>query len=133
MSFGPFTLKNSYIQDGNFILELADSEGIVRFRPKRFVSFSRHQIVYAKAKQLQGHLVTTETSNPSKNPPEQWWIDVKEYHAAPNTVDQVIYRSEHKYTEEQQSCIEKFQAVNHLKISALAGTGKTTTLYGIAN
>lgn len=133
MPFGPFTLQNSYIQDGNFILELADSEGIVRYRPKRFVSFSRHQIVYAKAKKLQNQLVTTETSNPSRNPPEQWWIDVNEYRAATNAVDEVVSRLEPKYTEEQQRCIESFHAANHLKISAFAGTGKTTTLLGIAS
>jgi len=133
MSFGPFTLQNSYLQDGNFILELADSEGIVRFRPKRFESFSHHQIVYAKAKKLQGRLVTTETSNPSRNPPEDWWIDVNEYRTATNAVDQVVPNQKPTYTEEQQRCIASFHAANHLKISAFAGTGKTTTLHGIAN
>lgn len=131
MSFGPFTLKNSFLQDGNFILELADSEGIVRFKPKRFVSFNRHQIVYAKAKKLEGQLVTTETSNPSRNPPEEWWVDVNEYSPTTNNVDQVVTQTE-QYTEEQLGCIESFHADHHLKISAFAGTGKTTTLHGIA-
>jgi len=125
-------LKNSFIEDGCFILELEDSEGIVRYLPRRFVSFSRHELMLAKAKRLEGKLVVTETSNPHKNPPEKWWIDVNEYRggAVPSIASSSVGT---KFTNEQLQCIESFQTSSQLKISAFAGTGKTTTLLGIAN
>lgn len=133
MSFGPYKLKNSYISGSCFILELADADGNVLHRPKRFVSFSGHDRVYRKAKQLEGRLVTTQTSNPRKNPPEDWWIDVDAHGDGTNEIEATSKRNEPRYTDEQLSCIETFQSESHLKISALAGTGKTTTLLGIAN
>jgi UvrD/REP helicase N-terminal domain/UvrD-like helicase C-terminal domain len=132
MPFGPYFLKKSFIDDDCFILELADSDGIVRYRPRRFVSFSRHELMLAKAKRLEGKLVVTETSNPQKNPPEKWWVDVNEYRggATPSIANASV---ETKFTQEQLQCIEKFQTSSQLKISAFAGAGKTTTLLGIAN
>lgn len=79
MTFGPFLLKKAYVDGDSFVIELADSNGVVRYRPKRFVSFSRHSELYSKAKRLEGSFVTTETSNPEKNSPEQWWIDINAY------------------------------------------------------
>ena len=132
MPFGPYILKKSYIEGASFVLELADSEGNVRYRPRRFVSFSRHEFMYAKAKRLEGRLVTTETSNPHKNPPEQWWVDVNEFHESSirNDTPDICKPA---LTKEQLQCIESFQIASQLKISAFAGTGKTTTLLGIAN
>jgi len=63
MTFGPFILKNSYIDEDVFVLELADKEGNILYRPKRFVAFSGHQDVYNKAQRLKGQLVTTKTAN----------------------------------------------------------------------
>lgn len=133
MTFGPYKLKNSYISGSCFILELADADGNVLYRPKRFVSFSGHDRVYRKAKQLEGHFVTTQTSNPRKNPPEDWWIDVDAHGDGSKEIEAPSRGNEPRYTDEQLSCIEKFQSESHLKISAFAGTGKTTTLLGIAN
>lgn len=132
MPFGPYVLKKSYIEGSSFVLELADGEGNVRYRPRRFVSFTRHEFMFAKAKRLEGKLVTTETSNPHKNPPEQWWIDVNEFHGSSvsnigSTMSQPVF------TIEQLQCIKSFQGASQLKISAFAGAGKTTTLLGIAN
>lgn len=133
MTFGPFILKKAYVDGVNFVLELADSNGVVRYRPKRFVSYSRHSELYAKAKQLEGSFVTTETSDPVKNSPKQWWIDVNAYRSEGEQLDRgsrsglgVIP------SHEQERCIESFRQCKQLKISAFAGTGKTTTLVGIA-
>lgn len=115
-------------------MELADETGVVRHRPKRYVSFSGHSIVFAKAKKLEGMRVTTRTSNSIKNPPEDWWIDVDAYKSETNSTSKTSDHSSTKYTEEQEKCIEIFHSSSdQLKISAFAGTGKTTTLLGIAN
>ncbi len=102
MTFGPFTLKNSFVNGGIFVLELADETGVVRHRPKRYVSFSGHSIVFAKAKKLEGMRVTTRTSNPIKNPPEDWWIDVDAYKSETNSTSKTSDHSSTKYTEEQE-------------------------------
>ena len=132
MTFGPFILKNSYISGSCFILELADADGKVLHRPKRFVSFSGHDRVLRKAKQFEGRLVTTQTSNPKRNPPEDWWIDV-DVHGDEHEIGFASKSVEPSYTPEQLECIERFKSGANLKISAFAGTGKTTTLVGIAN
>ena len=103
-------------------------------QPKRFVSFSRHSELYSKAKRLEGSFVTTETSNPEKNSPEQWWIDINAYPSEGQQLDSgprsgIGVRP----TDEQERCIESFSKCDQLKISAFAGTGKTTTLVGIAS
>lgn len=134
MTFGPFILKNSYIDGASFVLELADSNGVVRYRPKRFVSYSGHSELYAKAKRLEGSLVTTETSNPTKNSPEKWWIELNAYPTEKRQLDRgSLSETGVKLTQEQEQCIESFRQCKQLKISAFAGTGKTTTLVGIAN
>lgn len=134
MTFGPFLLKKAYVDGDSFVIELADSNGVVRYRPKRFVSFSRHSELYSKAKRLEGSFVTTETSNPEKNSPEQWWIDINAYPSEGQQLDSgprsgIGVRP----TDEQERCIENFSKCDQLKISAFAGTGKTTTLVGIAS
>lgn len=133
MSFGPFILRDSYVQDGVFILELADDDGNVKYRPGRFIHYSQHDRLYIKAQKLKGKLVTTETVNPTKNSPQKWWIDINEYRAGNASYSQTGNEQMQNYTEEQRECIKKFLSVNNLKISAFAGTGKTTTLLGIAN
>lgn len=133
MTFGPFILKTSYISGSCFILELADADGKVLHRPKRFVLFSGHERVFRKARQLEGRLVTTQTSNPKKNPPEDWWIDVDAHGEDDRAIDSASKSVETSYTAEQMECIERFKSAGNLKISAFAGTGKTTTLVGIAS
>ena len=133
MSFGPFILKDAYICGGIFILDLADTEGTVRHSPGRFVHYSNHDQLFSKALKLKGKLITTETSNPSKNSPEKWWIDINEYFGNIEVISNPITKKSPKYTQEQQECIAIFNIANHLKISAYAGTGKTTTLLGIAD
>jgi hypothetical protein len=48
------------------VLELIDKEEGLTYRPKRYVSYSGHIQVFAKAKALEGRLVTTLTSNPGR-------------------------------------------------------------------
>lgn len=134
MTFGPFLLKKAHVDGESFVLELADSNGVVRYRPKRFVGYSRHSELYAKAKRLEGSFVTTETSNPAKNSPKQWWIELNAYPSEREQLDSGPRPGIGvRLTHEQERCIESFSKCDHLKISAFAGTGKTTTLVGIAN
>lgn len=133
MPFGPFFLNRAYVDGSVAVLELIDKEVGLTYRPKRYVSYSGHIQVFAKAKALEGRLVTTLTSNPAINRPEDWWIDVYEYLTEPSTRHGSIAQPSKKYTQEQQECIEKFHSSAQLKIAAFAGTGKTHTLIGIAN
>ena len=133
MPFGPFFLNRAYIDGSVAVLELMDKEAGLTYRPKRYVSYSGHIQIFAKAKALEGRLVTTLTSNPAKNRPEDWWIDLDEYLSDPGSRSGAIAQSSKKYTQEQQACIEKFHSSAQLKIAAFAGTGKTHTLIGIAN
>ncbi|MDP2095522.1 MAG: AAA family ATPase, partial [Hydrogenophaga sp.] len=134
MTFGPYKLKKSYIRGQYLFIELADSNGVVRYRPKRRVDFDGHSDVHAKAGRLEGCLVTTETSNLAKNPPEEWWIDVNAYPSDREQLDRGSLSGIGVIpTHEQERCIESFIKFDDLKISAFAGTGKTTTLVGIAN
>ena len=96
--------------------ELADSEITVRYRPKRFVSFSRHQIVYAKAKSFKVDDHNGDV-NPEE-PPEHWWVDVNEYRAATDAIKAwplVLNLRRNK------SAALKLHTANRLKISAFAG------------
>lgn len=116
---------------------MADKDGNILYRPKRYVvfrgqPFRGHQEVYNKAQRLKGQLVTTKTANPAKNSPEQWWIDINPHYASLTSVA-VSASKEPTYTDEQEQCIASFHGSGHLKISAFAGAGKTTTLLGIAN
>ena len=79
MSFGPYKLVKAKIEGGALVLELADETGQVIFRPRRLSSYYGHDLILAKAKNLEGKLVITTTVDSQKNPPKFWWIDVDEY------------------------------------------------------
>lgn len=59
------------------MLHLGNEEGQVLYRPRRLLSFDNTEAVHKHAKSLIGSMVSTETSNPSRNPPEKWWVSVR--------------------------------------------------------
>lgn len=79
MSFGPYKLVQVKVEGGALVLELADETGQIVFRPRRLSSYYGHELILAKAKELEGKQVITTTIDSRKNPPKFWWIDVDEY------------------------------------------------------
>lgn len=106
MTFGPFTLKGVEIQGDNLVLNLADSNGIVLYHPKRKLRYGQSADAKRHAEALIGTLVTTETFDPIKWPSKDWWLSVKAH-------------VEKQAPVAQKSCT---------KIFGPPGTGKTTTL-----
>lgn len=106
MTFGPFILKSVEIIGDNLVLNLADSNGIVLYRPKRKLRYGQSADAKRHAESLIGQLVTTETFDPFKWPAKDWWLSVKAH-------------VERKAPVAPKSCT---------KIFGPPGTGKTTTL-----
>lgn len=77
MTFGPFTLKSVEIQGDNLVLNLADSNGVVLYQPKRKLRYGQSADAKRHAESLVGQLVTTETFDPIKWPAKFWWLSVK--------------------------------------------------------
>ena len=72
MTFGPFTLKSVEIQGDNLVLNLADSNGVVLYHPKRKLRYGQSADAKRHAEALIGGLVTTETFDPIKWPAKEW-------------------------------------------------------------
>lgn len=106
MTFGPFTLKSVEIQGDNLVLNLADSNGVVLYQPKRKLRYGQSADAKRHADSLVGRLVTTETFDPIKWPAKYWWLSVKAH-------------VEKKAPIAPRSCT---------KIFGPPGTGKTTQL-----
>jgi len=106
MTFGPFTLKSVEIQGDNLVLNLADSNGVVLYHPKRKLRYGQSADAKRHAEALIGGLVTTETFDPIKWPAKEWWLSVKAHVAKHGPVV-------------PKSCT---------KIFGPPGTGKTTQL-----
>lgn len=79
MTFGPFTLKSVEIHGDNLVLNLADSNGVVLFRPKRKLRYGQSEEAKRHAEALTGALVTTETFDPIKWPSKDWWLSVTKF------------------------------------------------------
>ena len=79
MTFGPFTLEGVEIDGSALVLNLADSTGMVLHRPKRLLRYSESADAQRHAQSLVGKQVTTETYDPSKYSPKNWWLSVKEH------------------------------------------------------
>lgn len=79
MTFGPYKLRKAYIEGSALILDLEDENGQVIHRPRRLMSYFGHEMIFKKAKLLEGRLVITTTADSLKNPPKLWWIDVDAY------------------------------------------------------
>jgi len=79
MTFGPYKLRKAYIEGAALILDLEDDSGNVIYKPRRLMSYFGHEMIFKKAKLLEGRLVITTTADSLKNPPKFWWIDVDEY------------------------------------------------------
>ena len=79
MTFGPFLLKSVEVTDDSLVLLLAEVNGNVLYRPKRFLSFAYSAEFRAHAEKLVGKMVTTETANEFKNSPKEWWKSVSAY------------------------------------------------------
>ena len=127
----PFILKAVYEHDGSLKLDLYDEQGVLQRSPSRFIKFSRHQDVKRRALGLVDKWVQTRTANPQKNSSLQYWIDIREYESQYNLAKHSD-RTLKNQSEEQRICVEKFLSTDALKISAFAGTGKTTTLQHLA-
>lgn len=127
----PFLLKSVYERGGSLFLDLFDDQGMLQRSPARFIKFSGHQAVKNKASQLIGKWVRTRTANPNKNTPLLYWIDIAEYSGDDAKAHKNSYPLKIA-SDEQQRCVENFLATDALKISAFAGTGKTTTLQHLA-
>lgn len=105
MTFGPFILKDVRIVGDNLVLDLADSNGVVKHSPKRKLRYGQSAEAKRQAEGLKARLVTTETFDPIKWPSKDWWLSVAAY-------------SEKKMDVPQR----------RTKIFGPPGTGKTTTL-----
>lgn len=79
MTFGPYKLRKAYVEGAALILDLEDDSGEVVYKPRRLMSYFGHEMIFKKAKLLEGRLVITTTADSLKNPPKFWWIDVDEY------------------------------------------------------
>ncbi len=77
MSFGPYKLLAVRRDDDYLVLHLGDEDGQVLYRPRRLLSFNNTGPTQQQANSLIGSMVVTETSNPTKNPPEKWWVRVR--------------------------------------------------------
>lgn len=94
MSFGPYKLLDVRPEGDSLILHLGDKDGQVLYRPRRFLSFSNTEAVHQHAKSLIGSMVVTETSNPSRNPREKWWVSVRRHIQPQPTVEEQRDRHE---------------------------------------
>jgi hypothetical protein len=79
MTFGPYKLRKAYVEGAALILDLEDKSGEIICKPRRLMSYFGHEMIFKKARLLEGCLVITTTLDPLKNPPKFWWIDVDEY------------------------------------------------------
>lgn len=79
MTFGPYKLRRAYVEGAALILDLEDDSGEVVYKPRRLMSYFGHEMIFKKAKLLEGRLVITTTADSLRNPPKFWWIDVDEY------------------------------------------------------
>lgn len=79
MAFGPYKLRKAYVEGAALILDLEDDSGEVIYKPRRLMSYFGHEMIFKKAKLLEGRLVITTTADSLKNSPKFWWIDVDEY------------------------------------------------------
>lgn len=105
MTFGPFTLKSVEIHGDSLVLNLADSNGVVLYRPKRKLRYGQSEEAKRHAEALTGGLVTTETFDPIKWPSKDWWLSVTKF--------------TEKKVDAPKSCTKMFGP---------PGTGKTTKL-----
>jgi hypothetical protein len=79
VSFGPYKLVKVQPEGDSLVLHLGDEHGRVLYRPSRFLSFANTEATKRHATSLIGSMVVTETSNPAKNSPEQWWVSVRRH------------------------------------------------------
>jgi superfamily I DNA/RNA helicase len=71
----------------SLVLHLGDKDGQVLYRPRRFLSFSNTESIRQHAQSLIGSMVVTETSNPTRNPREKWWVSVRLHIQSQSSVD----------------------------------------------
>lgn len=85
MPFGPYLLKDVLVEGDSLVLELADAAGRVLYRPKRKLRYSHSDDARTHARRLVGSMVTTETYDPSRYSPTEWWLSVTAHHGTGST------------------------------------------------